>query len=83
MNIPFYPCSSEVMSMTLPVVYLARHGETAWTLSGQHTGLTDIVGIRETAIDPDFRFQIRIQMSAKYILGTAGITSCLKSRAAS
>src|ERR1700684_1897482 len=31
-----------VMSEPLPVVYLARHGETAWSLSGQHTGLTDL-----------------------------------------
>jgi broad specificity phosphatase PhoE len=30
------------MHESLPVVYLARHGETAWSLSGQHTGLTDL-----------------------------------------
>jgi broad specificity phosphatase PhoE len=30
------------MNEVLPVVYLARHGETAWSLSGQHTGLTDL-----------------------------------------
>jgi probable phosphoglycerate mutase len=30
------------MSSTLPIVCLARHGETAWSLSGQHTGLTDL-----------------------------------------
>jgi probable phosphoglycerate mutase len=30
------------MSERLPTVYLARHGETAWSISGQHTGLTDL-----------------------------------------
>ena len=30
------------MSEALPVICLARHGETAWSLSGQHTGRTDL-----------------------------------------
>ena len=30
------------MTDALPIVYLARHGETTWSLSGQHTGLTDL-----------------------------------------
>jgi probable phosphoglycerate mutase len=31
-----------LMSAELPTVYLARHGETAWSLTGQHTGRTDL-----------------------------------------
>jgi len=30
------------MSEALPVIYLAKHGETAWSLSGQHPGRTDL-----------------------------------------
>jgi probable phosphoglycerate mutase len=30
------------MSDALPIVYLARHGETTWTISRQHTGKTDL-----------------------------------------
>jgi broad specificity phosphatase PhoE len=30
------------MNETLPVIWLARHGETAWSRSGRHTGLTDV-----------------------------------------
>jgi broad specificity phosphatase PhoE len=35
------PCH-EVMGNVLPAIYLARHGETAWSLSGRHTGTTDV-----------------------------------------
>lgn len=30
------------MTDPLPLLYIGRHGETAWTLSGQHTGRTDL-----------------------------------------
>src|SRR5215469_6943417 len=30
------------MISKLPSVFLARHGETAWTVTGQHTGRTDL-----------------------------------------
>jgi broad specificity phosphatase PhoE len=36
------PSQNRSMTSELPVIYLARHGETAWSLTGQHTGLTDL-----------------------------------------
>lgn len=30
------------MNKALQTTYLARHGETAWTITGQHTGRTDL-----------------------------------------
>jgi probable phosphoglycerate mutase len=30
------------MREALPIIWLARHGDTAWSLSAQHTGLTDL-----------------------------------------
>ena len=32
----------QLMNNNLPTIYVARHGETAWSLSGQHTGRTDL-----------------------------------------
>jgi broad specificity phosphatase PhoE len=41
-DVAHFKADRRIMSETLPVVYLARHGETAWSISGQHTGLTDL-----------------------------------------
>ena len=32
----------QFVSEKFPIIYLARYGETAWSLTGQHTELTDL-----------------------------------------
>lgn len=41
------------MSAKLPIIYLARHGQTAWSKSGQHTGLTDMPLLPEGEYDAE------------------------------
>lgn len=48
------------MKDKLPNVYLARHGETAWSLSGQHTGLTDLT-LTERGEQMAQRLQLRLR----------------------
>jgi broad specificity phosphatase PhoE len=40
------------MSGALPQVYLVRHGETVWSISGQPTVRTDIPFIEQGERDP-------------------------------
>ncbi len=48
------------MSLSLPDVYLARHGETAWSFSGRHTGRTDIP-LTERGEDNARRLRARLE----------------------
>jgi len=64
---------TEIISKPLPVVYLARHGETAWSLSGQHTGLTDL-----PLIDPGERNARRLAQRLKGLSFAKVFTSPLQ-----
>jgi probable phosphoglycerate mutase len=41
-RVVFQQVEDTVMHDQLPVIYVARHGDTAWSVTGQHTGLTDL-----------------------------------------
>lgn len=61
------------MSDKLPIIYLARHGNTAWTHSGQHTGLTDL------PLSPDGeRNAVRLGERLKGMIFTKVFTSSLQ-----
>ena len=57
------------MHASLPKVYLARHGETAWTLTGQHTGRTDI---RLTARGEQNAMRLRQRLNGHVLLFSHG-----------
>ncbi len=46
--------------ITLPQIYLIRHGETAWSLSGQHTGTTE-VDLTENGQEQALRLMSRLE----------------------
>jgi broad specificity phosphatase PhoE len=61
------------MNEDLPIIYLVRHGETAWSLSGRHTGLTDI-----PLTEPGERDARRIQKRLSGLTFMAVFTSPLQ-----
>ena len=51
------------MASALPLITLVRHGETAWSLTGQHTGHTDIPLTAQGETDAA-KIGVRLQVAA-------------------